>query len=298
MVMNDVSTLQSFIEQGGPTSNEYAEFDSWVNLIAAKVHSGEYGPEEMENLRQTAQPILTNDSIMGFVRNKPYGYAGDFEIIDRLYTQYVSNHAKLRRWDEYSQAHSAAQAVRNRKDYFKRIVNAKLDAHTDTMDLLNVASGPARDLREIYASIDPQRLQTTCVEYDQRAIDYARSITTSYASQIEFVNQNIVRYADEKQYDLVWSAGLFDYFNDKAFVHLLRKFLRWAKPGGEVIIGNFSPINPSKTYMEIFGEWFLIHRSEEKLCALAKAAGAKDSQIYVGEEAEGVNLFLHIQKDA
>jgi hypothetical protein len=46
--------------------------------------------------------------------------------------------------------------------------------------------------------------------------------------------------------------------------------------------------------MELIGDWFLQHRSAEKLKSLAKAAGAADCHITVGEEAEGVNLFLHI----
>jgi extracellular factor (EF) 3-hydroxypalmitic acid methyl ester biosynthesis protein len=39
---------------------------------------------------------------------------------------------------------------------------------------------------------------------------------------------------------------LFDYFEDQVFIKLLRKFMHWTNPGGEVIIGNFSNYNPSE----------------------------------------------------
>ncbi len=94
---------------------------------------------------------------------------------------------------------------------------------------------------------------------------------------------------------MVWSAGLFDYFDDKIFTRLLKKIISWTKPGGEVIIGNFSNRNPSRNYMELIGDWFLVHRTEEKLIEIARAAGAKTDNISVGKELEGVNLFLHVR---
>ena len=56
-----------------------------------------------------------------------------------------------------------------------------------------------------------------------------------------------------------------------------------------------SEYNPSKDYME-FGEWFLNHRTEEKLIKLAKSAGIKKQLVTVDKEQLGVNLFLRIKK--
>ena len=61
-----------------------------------------------------------------------------------------------------------------------------------------------------------------------------------------------------------------------------------------MIIGNFSTENPSRNMMELFGDWYLEHRSHSHLVDLALQAGIDRENIYVGEEAEGVNLFLHI----
>ncbi|MEO1713093.1 MAG: class I SAM-dependent methyltransferase, partial [Bacteroidota bacterium] len=66
----------------------------------------------------------------------------------------------------------------------------------------------------------------------------------------------------------------------------------------KIIIGNFNELhNPSRTYMEIFGDWYLVHRTKEDLLRLGKAAGFKVDQMVVGQEEEGVNLFLHIKAD-
>ena len=49
--------------------------------------------------------------------------------------------------------------------------------------------------------------------------------------------------------------------------------------------------------MELMGDWCLQHRTADDLIELALRAGFLDSQIYVGQEPLGINLFLHARKD-
>jgi hypothetical protein len=47
--------------------------------------------------------------------------------------------------------------------------------------------------------------------------------------------------------------------------------------------------------MELFGEWFLHHRTDEELVQLALEAGVPDvNQIRIESEKEGINLFMRI----
>ncbi len=89
-------------------------------------------------------------------------------------------------------------------------------------------------------------------------------------------------------------AGLFDYLDDRKFVYLLGKLRAHLVTGGRLIIGNFSNRNPTRKYMELFGKWFLYHRSEQELVALATASGVAEEQVTVYSEPLGVNLFLHL----
>lgn len=92
---------------------------------------------------------------------------------------------------------------------------------------------------------------------------------------------------------MIWSGGLFDYFNDKVFIRLLKRYHTFLKEKGEIVIGNFSPGNPSRNYMELM-EWHLNYRSEEQLLELAKECGFDMNLVSIGKEPLGVNLFLHI----
>jgi hypothetical protein len=90
----------------------------------------------------------------------------------------------------------------------------------------------------------------------------------------------------------VWSAGLFDYLEDRLFVRLLARLAGAVRPGGELVVGNFAASNPSRAYVELFG-WSLHHRSAEELLVMAGQAGLAGSRLQVRNKPTGVNLFLH-----
>jgi extracellular factor (EF) 3-hydroxypalmitic acid methyl ester biosynthesis protein len=273
----------------------YETIDNMIEEIAEQVKSGMLSKKEIYELNLCFGDEFLKNTVQGHGFLKPYGYAGDFMIIDKIYTQTTTEKPEFVFWDKYFHQHAAPKAVRNRKDYFKEKIGPKLK-NSNTFDLLNVASGPARDLLEIYSEIENKnKLVTTCVEMDENAIAYAKNLNQANLDHITFIKKNVFRFHTNQKFDLIWSAGLFDYFEDKAFVLLLKRFKNWLKPGGEIIIGNFNEkCNPSRNYMELFGDWYLNHRSEEHLVYLAKSAGFDADQISVGKEAESVNLFLHI----
>ena len=55
-----------------------------------------------------------------------------------------------------------------------------------------------------------------CIDADARAIEYAKDLCEPYLDRIEFHERNALRFKTDKQYKLVWSAGLFDYLDDKS----------------------------------------------------------------------------------
>lgn len=286
--------LRNIISNGGPEAKDYDTLNHVFNDLSSAYKSGRLSDAEVALLQQGFGDECLHHTLHGHIKSKPFGYAGDFLIIDKIYQEQITEDDRFAKWDLFWNNHSAAKAVRNRKDYFIQTMTQHL-AHKRPLRLLNVASGPARDLAELYAAIDPEQLSTVCIEADKTAIHYAADLNKEHKERISFVHQNIFRYRAAESFDIVWSAGLFDYFEDAVFIKLLRRFISWTNPGGEVIIGNFSTQNPSRAYMELVGDWFLQHRSAEKLRALAQAAGAADSNITIGEEAEGVNLFLHVK---
>ncbi|MET7256081.1 class I SAM-dependent methyltransferase [Dyadobacter fermentans] len=290
-----VSLLVDMLNAGGPRETEYPLLDALMEELFHMQQTNRLDTSTLNLLQALFQDEFLAETMHGYVYRKPLGYAGDFRLIDMIYTHHQSGHEAYERWDRYFHYNAATEAVRNRKDFFKNQLLHKIARRKKPLHLLNVASGPARDLYELYGEVNADMLVTTCVDVDADAIAFASELCSPYAEQISFHQKNILRFSSAEKYDVIWSAGLFDYFEDRLFVMALKRLLTMLRPGGEILIGNFSEHNPSRGYMELFGEWFLIHRSREELIALSLEAGVQPELITVEQEPLGINLFLKIK---
>lgn len=286
--------IRRIVSKGGPIEADFSELKEAINSME------KLSPEQETEVMELISPVLHIDTMQGHAFHKPYGYAGDFEIIDKIYTQWTSSDPLLKGWDDFFHSQEAPIAVRNRKKYFINLVTQIDKAVTPGTDkplqILNIGSGPARDLKEFYDSRPGSSVKVDCVDMDKKAVSYATELCKDHIQKISFINKNIFMFETKKKYDLIWSAGLFDYLSDKQFIGLVNRLLGYMVDDGTLVIGNFSTNNPSRNYMEKFGAWFLNHRSEEDLFNLAVKAGADKTMIQVQQEEAGVNLFLHIKK--
>ncbi|MCF0063832.1 class I SAM-dependent methyltransferase [Dyadobacter chenwenxiniae] len=290
-----ISMLREMVANGGPGEHDYPAIDEMMQHLYRLRQNGQISQEDIALLQGIFNDEFLRNTIHGYVYRKPLGYAGDYALIDMIYTYDSFEHPAYKNWDRYFHYHAATQAVRNRKAFFKSKLLEKLKGRNSPLNLLNVASGPARDLFELYQIIDPVMLTSTCVDIDSNAVAFASELCRPFANQIHFHRQNVLRFSGAEKYDVIWSAGLFDYFEDRIFILALKRLLTFLKPGGEILIGNFSENNPTRGYMEIFGEWVLIHRSAGELTRLSIAAGVRPENILVEQEPLGINLFLRIR---
>ncbi|MEP0548015.1 MAG: class I SAM-dependent methyltransferase [Rhodothermales bacterium] len=291
--------VERMVERGGPTPEEYASFDRWLAHVAADLRAGRMSEGELRTLHESFGRALSLETNQGLSLRKPHGYPGDYEIIDRIYREHTTDDPTLRNWDLYFHTQAAPRAVRNRKAYFVGLLEALLkgSSRADMLSVLNVASGPARDIFEFFeGSGYDDRVQFECVDSDSAAIAYARRLCGPYLDRIVFRQANALRFTSERRFRLVWSAGLFDYFGDDGFKFLLRRLLDMLDEEGELVIGNFSQENATRDYMEVMGDWNLYHRSEDELRSLAEACGVADEDVRIGREPEAVNLFLHVKR--
>ncbi len=88
--------------------------------------------------------------------------------------------------------------------------------------------------------------------------------------------------------------GLFDYFVPRIAKAVLNKLYQLLVPGGELLIGNFHVTNPDRYFLEYWGDWYLIYRTEEDLVNLFEQAPS--SNVSVIFDDQGIQMFLHIKK--
>jgi len=288
-----IDYMDCLIKKNGPEEKDYPQLNAMNKKINQLWQEGTLNKSDINELKKIYGDVYsTPKTLFGFVNTRPHGYPGDFEIIDKIYTKYISPNEKYKNWDKHIQSLDATEAVRNRKTYFKNILR-KLNTQNTNAKILNLASGPCRDLSEFFIENSNSNLQFHCVEMDENAIAFAKELLNDNP-KVHFIQKNIFRFHSPEKYDLVWSAGLFDYFDDKTFVAILSRIKENVSPNGEIIIGNFHPSNTSRPIME-FGRWFLHHRTEMQLMELAAQAGFLDKIITIEKESLGVNLFMRIK---
>jgi len=293
---NFAKVWREFLAKGGPLPCEYQTLNHGLAELGDAVRAGVVTREAV--LRHAREVTFSRlpGTMQAQALARQFGYSGDFLMIDHIYTQKIHPDPRLRAWDLFFHAQVAPHAVRNRKAYFQRLMQALVAVTSRPLAVLNVASGPARDLCEFFQNHPDAPVEVDSVDMDARAIAHAETLCRPWLDRLKFHQRNVLRMTPIRSYDLVWSAGLFDYLNDRLFVKVLRGLLAVARPGGEVVIGNFSDFNPSRDYMELLGDWSLRHRSRETLLELGAAAGAAPAAMQVLWEPEGVNYFLHIQR--
>lgn len=285
----DIDTyIEEIFAKNGPDKEDYLVFYKLVDRVKA---------EEVEDFRRKIASILNPDSLFGFSYTKPFGYSGDFFIIEKIYQYYVNPDERYRKWDEFLHSAGAVIAVRNRKtlaiEIFEQLNKKAMGLR---QDVLILGSGPVTETFEFFERNPDNSLVFEMLDLDKRAIAYAKTKNRKYLNKMTFHNANVIRFTPERKFDLIWSAGLFDYFKGKHFVYLIKRYYEFLKDDGEMIIGNFNVENPSRRSMEIMGDWFLYHRSAEELKHFALQAGIEESKIDVIQEPLGINLFLKIKK--
>ncbi|UYL07465.1 class I SAM-dependent methyltransferase [Bdellovibrio sp. SKB1291214] len=240
---------------------------------------------------------------------KPRGYAGDYEMMNHLYrNELVGKTLFDQCMHKYFIDEPAGAAVKNRGTYLvEKISDIVREAPaTQTMKILSIASGPAMEQQIFLQSkteFHGRPLEFTCLDQDEESLKHAQrqllSIERSTNSGYNFHFNNmaiknlIAGGCPDQGYDLIYSAGLFDYFTEQIAQLAAKQMVAAVKPGGHVIIGNFSKTNPCVPFMELVLDWHLIYRSEEDLLRIFDGIG---SQIWIEKEPLGVNLFVVIKK--
>lgn len=238
---------------------------------------------------------------------KPYGYAGDFRIIDDIYLCDTASNGFERLWDNYFLQMGPSVATRNRKEDFKRLILKFLQDREGEVRIMDLASGPCRELKELFET-DPMamsRVTIDCYDFDDHAIQYAKALLGS-KGKIHFFKKNALRMAVKKEirddipyeYDLIFSTGLFDYLDERIATRLAANLRRLMKKGGLLFISNYrgKESNPGVYLMEWIAEWNLIYRTEEEFKKIFIDAGFDQEKINLEYEPRKIMQYCLAEK--
>ncbi len=235
---------------------------------------------------------------------KPFGYAGDFKIIDDIYQNNPKAEGFDRLFDNYFQMSSISVAVRNRKEDFKRFIVSYINSSKkNNLRIMNLASGPCREIKEIISNnIFPgKNIIFDCYDNDSNSIEYAKALLGNPVN-VSFTKENALRIAFrkditnliDKKYDFIYSTGLFDYFEEKVAIRAVENLRELLRPEGAMAIATVRDkySNPSVHFMEWAGDWNLVYRDDDNFRKIFLEAGFKTNELEIHYEQQGIIQYI------
>ena len=266
--------------------------------------------------RRQIHPLILCSPFLYRTFQKPLGYAGDYEMV-RMILRDPSEGASLfaKMINFYFWSITPAEAHRNRVKYLTEKITQETRRMVGTgkaVRVFNLGCGPAQEVLNFLTQEDLcERANLTLLDFNdetllstQRSIDELKSRYNRRTS-IQLVKKSVNQILKEclrpeektlgSGYDLVYCAGLFDYFSDKICKRLMNLFYDILAPGGLLVATNVDSSNPARQQMEYFMEWHLVYRNPGQLAALAPER-AMPGSFAVKSDPTGVNIFLEVRK--
>ncbi len=260
-------------------------------------------------VREKLLPFLVLDPLFRRSIEKPLGYAGDHEMMQIIYRRENEGAnllgKALHRWVLQT---GSCRSVYSRRAFFYELIKSRLEAVPGPMNVLSIACGPASEIVDLIHHCPQQLLEKLSVyllDQDPRAVTEARhnirvaQLRNGRKMSVHCLNLELGRFlVQPRQYvdvafDLIYSAGLFDYVRQSIARKITRQLFRMIKPGGEIFLGNFSADSADIGFMEII-DWSLIYRTREEI--LDFGAHIKEPHEETVVESEYYQKFYYLKK--
>ena len=246
--------------------------------------------------------VLKHGDLQNHARTKPRGYAGDYQMLHKICRQTICEHPLGRAFDRFFQDQDAPQAVRNRT----QLTADRITAHVNRLEskrpkIVSIGSGSAEDIIQAIKQTpvkSRKEVDVILLDLDADALDFARQQLEPLLpiESVYCLRTNLYRIPRNKKTlnllqnaDFLICAGLFDYLNQADAADMLASFWNSLSDTGKLMVFNFAPGNPSRTYMEWIGNWYLLYRSRDEMLELTEHASLPKDQFVVGAEELKLN---------
>ena len=294
---------------------EAVKMSEEVDAAVRELPGGHQNPRAREWALRQVDRFLMRAPILHRARHKPFGYPGDYEVMNFIYGESFDGATLFARAVSLAFTHTrAARAVRYRKDLVKRQLAALLQRRAGSsapVRVLSIAAGPAQELCELLDELPelPAPVEVVLFEQDKNALTHAwRRLQARVearftgAVRLTFLHDSIKRLLREPglftrfgRFDLVYSCGLYDYLAQRTAVVLTRHLSEATAPGGQLLVANMVD-HPTRWIMEHHLEWPLIYRTREELLDIARRA-VPAARLRLLEEESGANPFFELTRD-
>ncbi len=243
---------------------------------------------------------------------KPLGYAGDYAVMNYIYDGTPRGETQFARLAHALAIHIGEFVVR-RKDLMREAIadTVARQSSAQSVTIASLGCGPAREIAEFAENGAPTAtpISFILVDQDEQALHFAgRSITAALdrrcdrpPRRVDLRKISVLRLLRDFhprdvlcEIDMIYSAGLFDYFTDRTCRILTRRLYEALRPGGLLLLGNMKAGTDMRWPLDFIADWTITYRTAEGV--LSWAEGLAGAEISLRTEATGYDYLLAVRK--
>jgi SAM-dependent methyltransferase len=261
------------------------------------------GADELKRERSSVQDALRpiwDRGLFGYeITHWPAG-PGSTRAMELVYANHpLPYDAKVYYSEAFLLTRDLAHAVRSRKDVLRDLLVREINLKPNSLSILDLACGPCQSLRESLPLLkEPRRIRLRGIDVDELAQYNNRGFfQRDHGLPWEFqVDNALTRDLGEREYDVVYSTGLYDYVPSTLLAEVWRRVYASLKPGGVAILS----VKDGRAFCPLFYRWaidwsqFLI-RSQEEFEAIMRGAGLPQPE-WIHRDATGCVLLYGLRK--
>jgi extracellular factor (EF) 3-hydroxypalmitic acid methyl ester biosynthesis protein len=255
---------------------------------------------------------------------KPFGYAGDFRMMELCFAPERTGDGLFGRFmQSIAQGYSLVRAVVEREVVLRDAVRTVLEADTNEPGrILSLAAGPAIELRRILEGTPniKRPVELVLLDQDEGAHETAHQRLTRLLLErhrgalpitlkcLHFSVRQLLKpetpeergVVDETlaDMDLIYSAGLVDYLPDAVAVRLTQLAYSKLRPGGRLLLGNLIEAADTTWMLDVVLNWQLQYRTDAQMLHFAAGLVPAPSKAGITRDSTGCCVFLDITRAA
>jgi extracellular factor (EF) 3-hydroxypalmitic acid methyl ester biosynthesis protein len=299
-----LNPLIDILDAAGP---ERFTFELKEQLARLRDATGsEWSGSVMTQVREhQAIRIARTCPIASHASARPRGYPGDAGLLDLLYQhpahKPVFSDDVSRRVYAVCQNAKVARSVRYRRMLLADAIDHAAIA-AQQASILSLACGHLREVEWSNALATGGVGRFVAADQDELSL---ASIKRDYCAAMPVIEpvacsvRDILKGGGEKlgRFDLVYSAGLYDYLPKAVAEALTARLFTLLNPGGRLLIGNFGSGLDETAFMEAVMDWPLIWRSPEAIADFgAQIDPGLIAQTHVFADPTGTCWYLDITR--
>ena len=269
--------------------------------IEQQVDSGEIY-KMRKKLIERLTPFLDGSDVFRHAIEKPYGYAGDFLMLDKLVQETSQSKGLAYHFDRSQLEYPASVACRNRiKWVAEDIVKTINPSEKSLIKILDIGIGAAPIERRLVKLIPDVKIKLTAVDIEPAALEYVEKEleNTNCVAETHRIDlrredaaEKIAAFA--KDADVCIAVGIIEALRDEEVINILGAIIKNAKPGTPFYTESFNPQHPTRPHMEWFMDFHLGYRTAQQVIELVKKAGAKQENMKPSTDETGSLDFLKV----